>query len=149
MLELVNVSKTFGQTQVLAPTDLSVQPGRTTVLIGPSGCGKSTMLRLMIGLIEPDQGSVRFGDTELTPDNVTTLRHRMGYVLQDGGLFPAGWHWRDGAHKCVPLALPVLFLALLSGRPIPAARQSSASQRAAVGVALPQEVGQITPLGQY
>jgi len=88
MLELVNVSKTFGGTQVLAPTSLSIEPGRTTVLIGPSGCGKSTLLRLMIGLIEPDGGSVRFGETELAPDNVMVLRRRMGYVLQDGGLFP-------------------------------------------------------------
>jgi len=88
MLELVSVSKTFGRTQVLAPTSLSIEPGRTTVLIGPSGCGKSTLLRLMIGLIEPDAGSIRFGDTELAPDNVMVLRHRMGYVLQDGGLFP-------------------------------------------------------------
>ena len=88
MLELVNVSKAFGSTQVLSPTDLSVDAGRTTVLIGPSGCGKSTLLRLMIGLIEPDSGSVRFDGTELTPANVMALRRRMGYVLQEGGLFP-------------------------------------------------------------
>lgn len=88
MLELIAVSKTFNGTQVLAPTSLSVEPGRTTVLIGPSGCGKSTLLRLMIGLLEPDEGSIRFGETVLTPDNVMGLRRRMGYVLQDGGLFP-------------------------------------------------------------
>jgi osmoprotectant transport system ATP-binding protein len=88
MLQLVNVSKAFGSTQVLSPTDLSVDAGRTTVLIGPSGCGKSTLLRLMIGLIEPDSGSVRFDGTELTPANVMALRRRMGYVLQEGGLFP-------------------------------------------------------------
>ena len=88
MLELINVSKKFGQTQVLDPTDLVIPPGRTTVLIGPSGCGKSTLLRLMIGLIETDTGSVRFEDTELTRANSMMLRRRMGYVLQDGGLFP-------------------------------------------------------------
>lgn len=88
MLELINVSKKFGRTQVLEPTDLVVRPGRTTVLIGPSGCGKSTLLRLMIGLIETDTGSVRFEGTELTRANAMMLRRRMGYVLQDGGLFP-------------------------------------------------------------
>jgi osmoprotectant transport system ATP-binding protein len=88
VLELLNVSKSFAGTQVLAPTTLAMPKGKTTVLIGPSGCGKSTLLRLMIGLLEPDTGSVRFDGTELTPDNVLLLRRRMGYVLQDGGLFP-------------------------------------------------------------
>jgi osmoprotectant transport system ATP-binding protein len=68
--------------------DLTVEPGQTTVLIGPSGCGKSTLLRLVIGLIRPDTGSVRFERTEVTPANALTLRRRMGYVIQDGGLFP-------------------------------------------------------------
>jgi osmoprotectant transport system ATP-binding protein len=88
MLELTGVSKSFGGTQVLRPTDLTVPPGRTTVLIGPSGCGKSTLLRLMNGLLQPDTGSVRFDGTELTPANALLLRRRMGYVIQDGGLFP-------------------------------------------------------------
>jgi osmoprotectant transport system ATP-binding protein len=88
MLDLLNVSKSFGRQQVLKPTTLTVAPGRTTVLIGPSGCGKSTLLRLMIGLIQPDSGSVRFDGVELTPANVLRQRRRMGYVLQDGGLFP-------------------------------------------------------------
>jgi osmoprotectant transport system ATP-binding protein len=88
VLELLNVSKSFGPKQVLAPTTLAMPKGKTTVLIGPSGCGKSTLLRLMIGLLRPDTGSVRFDGTELTPDNILLMRLRMGYVLQDGGLFP-------------------------------------------------------------
>jgi osmoprotectant transport system ATP-binding protein len=88
MLELKGVSKSYGGTPALQPTDLTVEPGRTTVLIGPSGCGKSTLLRLMIGLIWPDTGSVRFEGTPLTRENVRALRQRMGYVIQDGGLFP-------------------------------------------------------------
>ena len=88
MLELRTVSRRFGSHQVLRPIDLSIRPGRTTVLIGPSGCGKSTLLRLMIGLLRPDEGSVRFEGAEVTPENVLTLRRRMGYVIQDGGLFP-------------------------------------------------------------
>jgi osmoprotectant transport system ATP-binding protein len=88
MIELKRVSKRYDALYALSPTDLNVAPGRTTVLIGPSGCGKSTLLRLMIGLIEPDEGSVSFDGTLLTRSNVRILRRRMGYVIQDGGLFP-------------------------------------------------------------
>ncbi len=83
-----NVSKRFGANVVLEPTSLTIAPGRCTVLIGPSGCGKSTLLRILIGLIEPDAGTVRFDGAELTRQNALELRRRMGYVLQDGGLFP-------------------------------------------------------------
>src|SRR5687767_5765051 len=88
MLELIQVSKSFGDLQVLQPTSLRVEPGKTTVLIGPSGCGKSTLLRIMVGLIQPDQGEVILDGQRLTKDNVLQMRQRMGYVLQDGGLFP-------------------------------------------------------------
>jgi osmoprotectant transport system ATP-binding protein len=88
MIELTGVSKTFGRQEAVHSADLAIASGRTTVLIGPSGCGKSTLLRLMIGLIRPDSGTVRFAGTEITADNAETLRRRMGYVVQDGGLFP-------------------------------------------------------------
>jgi osmoprotectant transport system ATP-binding protein len=58
------------------------------VLIGPSGCGKSTLLRLIIGLIQPDGGFIRFKDIQITPQTVLSLRRKMGYVIQEGGLFP-------------------------------------------------------------
>lgn len=60
MLEVVGVSKAFGSAPVLDGVTLVPSPGRTTVLLGPSGCGKSTLLRVMIGLIRPDSGEVRF-----------------------------------------------------------------------------------------
>jgi osmoprotectant transport system ATP-binding protein len=88
MLELRNVCKRFGGVTVLEPLSLTIEPGRTTVLIGPSGCGKSTLLRLMIGLIAPDTGSVLFDSTAFTADNALLLRRKMGYVIQEGGLFP-------------------------------------------------------------
>ena len=88
MLELENVSKSYGSLQVLQPISLVMQPGKTVVLIGPSGCGKSTLLRILIGLIPSDTGQVRFGGEEITATNVLKMRHSMGYVLQDGGLFP-------------------------------------------------------------
>jgi osmoprotectant transport system ATP-binding protein len=88
MIELRGVSKAYAGTTVLAEVDLSIEPGSTTVLIGPSGCGKSTLLRLMIGLIRPDTGSVTVEGIVLTPATVIAVRQRLGYVIQDGGLFP-------------------------------------------------------------
>ncbi|MCH8274950.1 MAG: ATP-binding cassette domain-containing protein [Armatimonadetes bacterium] len=88
MLELKGVSKSYGQTVALRATDLAIEPGKTTVLIGPSGCGKSTILRLMIGLIRPDTGTVYIGGDELTAENALQVRRRLGYVIQEGGLFP-------------------------------------------------------------
>ncbi len=88
MLELENVSKSYGSLRVLEPISLAMEPGKTVVLIGPSGCGKSTLLRILIGLIPSDTGQVRFGGVEITSKNVLKMRHSMGYVLQDGGLFP-------------------------------------------------------------
>ena len=87
-VELIGVSKKFGATAALHPTDLSFERGKTTVLIGPSGCGKSTILRLIIGLLDPDGGTARFDGAAITPANIPQLRRRIGYVIQDGGLFP-------------------------------------------------------------
>ena len=88
MLEVTGVSKTFGDLQALREVDLSVHPEQTTVLIGPSGCGKSTLIRLMVGLVWPDEGTVTYEGQVLTPANVLSLRQKMGYVIQVGGLFP-------------------------------------------------------------
>ncbi len=88
MLELNQVSKNYSDVSALERCDLSIASGQTTVLIGPSGCGKSTILRLIIGLQMPDEGSIRFGGQPLEPARLPDLRQRMGYVIQDGGLFP-------------------------------------------------------------
>lgn len=88
MLQLVGVSKSYHGTPALRPTDLSIAAGRTTVLIGPSGCGKSTLLRLMAGLLQPDSGTIAFEGVPVTPGNSRELRRRIGFVVQDGGLFP-------------------------------------------------------------
>ena len=88
MIELQNVSKSFSNTSVLQSFDLTIPAGITTVLIGPSGCGKSTLLRLIIGLLWPDRGHVYFQGREIVPESVLVLRQKMGYVIQEGGLFP-------------------------------------------------------------
>jgi osmoprotectant transport system ATP-binding protein len=100
LIALENVSKAFGARAVLAPSSLVPAPGRTTVVLGPSGCGKSTLLRLMVGLISPDSGRVLFDGQQLGPANVDEIRHRIGYVIQEGGLFPH----LDGARNVTLLA---------------------------------------------
>lgn len=88
LVELQGVSKNYGAAVALHPADLHFARGKTTVLIGPSGCGKSTLLRLIIRLLEPDAGTIQFDGTPITRANISDLRRRIGYVIQDGGLFP-------------------------------------------------------------
>jgi len=88
MLTFDDVTKRYGETVALQRTNLHIAAEETTVLIGPSGCGKSTLLRLIAGLVKLDQGEIRFNGTPLNPSNINSLRHRMGYVIQEGGLFP-------------------------------------------------------------
>jgi len=88
LVQLVGVSKTFGDAAAVHAIDLSVERGKTTVLIGPSGCGKSTLLRLIIGLIQPDTGQIQIDGTQLRADKIDIVRRRVGYVIQEGGLFP-------------------------------------------------------------
>ncbi len=88
MIALENVSKRYSQSVALAPLSFAFRPQATTVLIGPSGCGKSTVLRLLAGLVFPDNGRVMVNDLQLSDANLADLRQQMGYVIQDGGLFP-------------------------------------------------------------
>src|SRR5438105_2537769 len=88
LVQLAGIKKNFGDANALHSTNLAVERGKTTVLIGPSGCGKSTLLRLIIRLIEPDAGTVAFNGAPITPENIDMLRRRIGYVIQEGGLFP-------------------------------------------------------------
>src|ERR1700720_3634603 len=88
LIQLVDVAKRFTDTPALHSTNLSIERGTTTVLIGPSGCGKSTLLRLIIGLVEPDSGTIDFDGSSMTHDKIDVLRRRIGYVIQEGGLFP-------------------------------------------------------------
>lgn len=88
LVQIDEVSKRYGEAPALQPTSLTIERGLTTVLIGPSGCGKSTLLRLIIGLIQPDNGRIEFDGDEIIADKLEMLRRRIGYVIQEGGLFP-------------------------------------------------------------
>jgi osmoprotectant transport system ATP-binding protein len=88
MLSLNDVSKSFDHLSAVKSFSLTLEVGQTTVLIGPSGCGKSTVLRLIIGLLSPDSGSIEFNGERVKPEAVLQMRREMGYVIQEGGLFP-------------------------------------------------------------
>jgi osmoprotectant transport system ATP-binding protein len=88
VIALESVAKRYAGKQILAPTTLHVPARRSLSLLGPSGCGKSTLLRLVLGLITPDAGRVLVDGEEVTPRSAPALRRRIGYVIQDGGLFP-------------------------------------------------------------
>lgn len=88
MLALRAVNKRYGDQTVLDGFDLQIETGETVVLLGRSGCGKSTVLRLLLGLETPDTGTVEFDGAPLDAPERRAARHRTGYVIQDGGLFP-------------------------------------------------------------
>lgn len=97
MIRLHSVTKRYGDAVAVQDISLQLPEQQTTVLIGPSGSGKSTLLRLMIGLTRPDEGIVEVGGEQLDEANVRGLRRRMGYVIQEGGLFPHLTGWDNAA----------------------------------------------------
>src|SRR5665213_253503 len=74
----------------LAVQELSIQipAGQLVAFVGPSGCGKTTTLKMIIRLIEPSSGRILLGEDDVTRVNPVQLRRRIGYVIQNVGLFP-------------------------------------------------------------
>jgi osmoprotectant transport system ATP-binding protein len=83
-----NASKRYGELVALDRLSLQFAAGSITALIGSSGSGKSTVLRLLLGLDWPEQGQVHVDGQTLRVADVLALRRRVGYVIQEGGLFP-------------------------------------------------------------
>jgi osmoprotectant transport system ATP-binding protein len=94
VIELRGVVKRYGAVEALQATTLSLGPG-INVLLGPSGSGKSTILRLLTGLARPSAGEILLWGEALAPGSIGPLRRRLGYVIQEGGLFP---HLTAGAN---------------------------------------------------
>jgi osmoprotectant transport system ATP-binding protein len=88
VLEYRGVHVAFDGRAVLDGLSLHCAPGTTTALLGPSGCGKSTLLRLAVGLLHADRGSVHVDGRPVGREGLVALRQRIGYVIQQGGLFP-------------------------------------------------------------
>ena len=90
LIRLENITKQYGGTEEPAVNNLTmdVLRGEVLVLVGPSGCGKSTTLRLINRLIEPTSGKIYLDGEDVTDINPSALRRKIGYVIQQVGLFP-------------------------------------------------------------
>ena len=88
MLAFENVTKSFGGPPAVDDVSLEVPAGQTMALIGSSGCGKSTLMRMLVGLETPDRGVVSVHGIAVEPSSLAEIRSRIGYVIQEGGLFP-------------------------------------------------------------
>jgi osmoprotectant transport system ATP-binding protein len=89
LIRLESVTKQFPNGHVaVRDLTLSVPEGDVCVLVGPSGCGKTTTLRMINRLIEPTSGKIFLEDEDVTHSDPVQLRRRMGYVIQQVGLFP-------------------------------------------------------------
>src|SRR5260370_38452271 len=95
MIEIRDLHCTLGGREVLRGVDLDVEEGETIVLLGRSGSGKTTLLKTLNRLVAPSAGSIRFEGRALSEWDPIRLRRRMGYVIQDAGLFP---HWTVAAN---------------------------------------------------
>lgn len=145
MVNLEAVSKSFGGRAIIRPTTLTVGAGERVALIGPSGCGKSTLLRMVVGLVFPDSGTVTVSGVRVTPGSARGVRRKIGYMIQDGGLFPhltaeenvtlvarlEGW----SAERCAAKVRELTKLARLPEARLPVfPRQLSGGERQRVGL---------------
>jgi osmoprotectant transport system ATP-binding protein len=148
MIRLDSVSKTYADgTTAVADLSLDVGRGEICVLVGPSGCGKTTTMKMINRLIDPTSGSVLVDGQDVAATNPTELRRRIGYVIQNVGLFPhqrvrdnvmtvprlLGWDRKRARRRADELLELVGLDPVLHGNRYPA--QLSGGQRQRVGVA--------------
>jgi phospholipid/cholesterol/gamma-HCH transport system ATP-binding protein len=90
MIEIKNLKKSFGKNDVLKGVKLNIEQGKTTVIIGSSGCGKSVLLKHIVGLLKPDEGSVLIDGEDITRMNegeIYRIRTKFGFLFQSSALF--------------------------------------------------------------
>ena len=89
MIRFDHVSKTYpGGTRAVDDFSLTIEQGSTTVFLGTSGCGKTTLMRMVNAMVTPTSGTVFVRDHDVAGADPVRLRRSIGYVLQEGGLFP-------------------------------------------------------------
>ncbi|MCZ7602948.1 MAG: ABC transporter ATP-binding protein [Melioribacteraceae bacterium] len=90
MIEISGLYKSFGENNVLRGVDLTIDPGETFAIIGRSGCGKSVLLKHIVGLLEPDSGTVKIEGqniSTLDESKLTEIRKKFGFLFQGAALF--------------------------------------------------------------
>lgn len=90
MLEVINLTKRFNEKVIVDNVSFSVNKGETFVILGISGCGKTTTLKMINCLIKPSSGVIKVAGGDIRDEKPEILRRRIGYVIQNIGLFP---HW--------------------------------------------------------
>jgi osmoprotectant transport system ATP-binding protein len=88
MIEVKNITKTFGSHKAVDNISFSVGDGENVVFLGTSGCGKTTMLKMINRLLDPDSGEISIGGRRIREQLPEKLRRGIGYVFQNNGLFP-------------------------------------------------------------
>lgn len=88
-VELVNVSFRYaeGEPWILTDCNICIEAGESVAIVGPSGCGKSTLAKIVLGLLQPTSGEVRFGGVDIRKLGLETYRQWVGAVMQDDQLF--------------------------------------------------------------
>ena len=147
MITFDTVSKTYPpDTRAVEDFSLTIAPHTTTVFLGTSGCGKTTLMRMVNRMVTPTSGTVTVRGQNVANEDPVALRRSIGYVLQDGGLFPhrtivdniATVPVLEGASKASARADALKLMELVGLDPSMAKRypaQLSGGQRQRVGVA--------------
>src|ERR1700674_744548 len=108
MLEVFNVSKSFGKVQAVSELSFTAQPGAVFGLLGPNGAGKTTTIRMVLDILRPERGAVSWWGKTVDAD----IRHTFGYLPEERGLYPK-----------MKVAEQLLFLARIHGMSAPDARK--------------------------
>src|SRR5690554_5078661 len=111
MLQVKSVSRSFGDHRVLDDVSFDVRPGRMTGFVGANGSGKTTTMRIILGVLAADGGTVTWRDGAVTQ----TVRQRFGYMPEERGLYPK-----------MKVAEQVVYLGRLHGMSQEAARRNTA-----------------------
>ena len=99
MIELRDLHKSFGQNHVLAGVDLSIERGKSMVIIGGSGTGKTVLLKSILGLITPDQGQILVDGQDVAQADRDAFLARFGMLFQGGALFDSLPVWQNIAFR--------------------------------------------------
>lgn len=98
VIRFEQVSKSYGDHEILHDFSLEVKRGEFLTVIGSSGSGKTTVLKMINGLLSPDSGAVYVDGKDISKENLTLLRRNIGYVIQGIGLFPHMTVWKNIAY---------------------------------------------------